>query len=105
MSDEQEKEGIKIIDRRRSDSSGNERDTKSEEKESSMTDDKINKKTSAANPLETNASNKQNTAMDEMPAIGFSEFVMSFATQALMQLGAMQPPAGVNIPKDVNAAQ
>jgi hypothetical protein len=37
--------------------------------------------------------------------IDLSAFVMSLATQALMQLGAMQPPAGVTVPVDHESAK
>lgn len=37
--------------------------------------------------------------------INFSSFVMSFATQALMQLGVIPPPDGVSVPKDPQAAK
>ena len=38
-------------------------------------------------------------------AIDFVSFFMSLATQALMQLGEMEAPAGVAMTKDLDAAQ
>ncbi len=35
----------------------------------------------------------------------FGSFVMSLATQALMQLGEMQPPPGMQMEKDIEAAK
>lgn len=40
----------------------------------------------------------------EEGGIDFSSFVMSLATQALVQLGEMQPPSGMEIPIDREAA-
>ena len=35
----------------------------------------------------------------------FGSFIMSLATQALMQLGEMKPPPGMPMEKDVDAAR
>lgn len=37
--------------------------------------------------------------------INFSSFVISLATQALMQLGEMKPPPGINVPLDRESAR
>jgi hypothetical protein len=37
--------------------------------------------------------------------INFSSFVISLATQALMQLGEMRPPPGINVPLDRESAR
>ncbi len=92
MSDEKEG-GFKVVDRRRIDSEGNDRGA--EERETKPASKPVSKTPPTESP-------KQNA---DMGAIGFSEFVMSFATQALMQLGQMDPPPGVSIPKDVRAAK
>ncbi len=88
---ELEKEELKIVDRRRFDSEGKERstgeDSERSKDSSKMTDANINDSSS------------------DLPAIDFSSFAMSFATQALMQLGEIAPPAGVSIPKDILAAK
>ncbi len=44
-------------------------------------------------------------APDDHDAFDFSSFIISLATQALMQLGAMQPPSGVSVPIDKEAAK
>lgn len=41
----------------------------------------------------------------EGEGIDFSSFIMSLATQALVQLGEMRPPSGMEIPIDREAAQ
>lgn len=37
--------------------------------------------------------------------INFSSFVMSLATQAMMQMGELPPPEGMRIPVDIQAAR
>ncbi|MDZ4786595.1 MAG: DUF1844 domain-containing protein [bacterium] len=88
MSDE--KEETKIVDRRRFDADGNERSTET---------DKSNIETTSQ------ASKAKSLASEELPPIDFSSFVMSLATQALMQLGEMPAPPGVNISKNVASAK
>jgi hypothetical protein len=39
------------------------------------------------------------------PEINFVSFVVSLATQALMQMGQMSPPPGVDLKKDKNGAR
>jgi hypothetical protein len=86
-------DSFKFVDRRRVDAEGKDRGV----------DEKAAPKSDAAS---TKSSGETKSEQPAMPAeIGFSEFIMSFATQALMQLGQMQPPPGVNVPKDIRAAK
>ncbi len=39
------------------------------------------------------------------PEVNFSSFVMSLATQAMVQLGQMAPPPGMDIPVDVESGR
>lgn len=88
MNDEDKKvQGVKVADKRRFDSDGEE---KSEVPESSS-DVIANEKASDAPPEET--------------PINFGSFIMSLATQTLMQLGAMKPPPGLDIKVDREAAR
>lgn len=48
--------------------------------------------------------NQSETISDDSE-MTFEAFVYSLATQALMQLGEMPAPEGINIPKDVGAAK
>lgn len=82
-------EEIKIVDKRRFDSAGNKRST-DEEDASEAPKQKVESSADYAGDL---------------PPISFNGFVMSLATQALMQLGEIDPPAGVDLPKDVIAAK
>jgi hypothetical protein len=86
-------DSFKFVDRRRVDAEGKDRGV----------DEKTAPKSEAS---ATKSSGAPKGEQGALPAeIGFSEFIMSFATQALMQLGQMQPPPGVNVPKDIRAAK
>lgn len=88
-------DSFKFVDRRRVDAEGNDRGI-----DEKAAEPKAQAKTGADKPK------IDKTASSGPPSeIGFAEFAMSLATQALMQLGQMQPPAGFNIPKDVTAAK
>lgn len=39
------------------------------------------------------------------PEIDFSSFIMSLATQGMMQMGEVPAPEGMSIPTDLNAAK
>ena len=100
-------DSFKFVDRRRVDAEGKDR-----EAEAKGSDFKADK--NSGGEVHNNSQNKTqvksqgqaggvtHSEESNLPIeIGFSEFIMSFATQALMQLGHMQPPPGVNLPKDV----
>ena len=99
MSDEQNQEngGIKIIDRRRFDSSGNDKDSEAE--------------VTATKPVNKPAGPPVHDFITSEPPhepesdISFSSLVMSLATQTLMQLGEMGAPEGVSVPVDVEGAK
>ena len=123
MSDrDEESKGVKIVDRRRFDSDGNERSGGLSERGalqpprsapasskapvspkdgptarlSSASGEKI-----SAHPSPTSADSDDFHNVD----ITFSSFVMSLATQALMQLGEVASPPGVELPIDREAAK
>lgn len=43
--------------------------------------------------------------MDEPEPVAFTSFIMSLATQVLVQLGEMPPPSGMEIPIDLESAR
>lgn len=43
--------------------------------------------------------------MSELSKVTFNAFVMSLATQALIQLGESKAPAGIDVKEDLNAAK
>ena len=83
---EQDKE-TKVVDRRRVDEFGQDRDSQVEASGADFT----LKDSSSASAVE--------------PEINFMSFVVSLATQALMQMGQMSPPPGVDLKKDKTAAR
>ncbi len=94
MSENEESKGIKVSDRRRFDAKGNEKGDQREVSNISQAD--------------TNRKDVDAFSMKDappQPEISFGSFVVSLATQVLMQLGQMSPPPGVKIEKDVEAAK
>jgi hypothetical protein len=96
MTDDNAKQGFKVADKRRFDASGNE--TGSAESASSL---EASNKGNSADPKPDAAKPKSRPGQE----IDFSSFVMSLATQAVVQLGEMPAPAGVQIDVDVSAAK
>jgi len=123
--DEEKPSGaIKITDRRRFDSSGNVRANEfatsespakatSPSKASSNGANVTPPKPAAASPNSAAQHNnikpegqESRDSHEELESeINFSSFVVSLATQALMQMGQMSPPPGVNIEQDLVAAK
>ena len=94
MSAEEEvKQGFIIKDKRRFDDSGEEKPKSQAESEK---------------PAEATAGKTGKTveSRDAAPEeVTFSSFVVSLATQAMMQLGEIKPPDGVSIPVDLESAK
>ena len=90
------KKSFQVVDKRRFDATGHERGA--EEAESA--------------PQAASSSKTEEIAgtfrMEEAPPeseVNFSSFVMSLATQAMVQLGLMAPPPGMEIPVDVESGK
>lgn len=105
---EEKKSSFRVVDRRRFDSEGN-------EKGSAVIDPKP-----SIEPRRESAPRKESVAPsqgahadesfilrgeEEPNSVDFSSFVVSLATQALMQLGEMPAPPGYEIPQDPEAAR
>ena len=91
----EEEQGFRIVDRRRFDSDGNAKGDAAPAEESRR-------------PAERRSEASGSQAQSQPPVqqeITFSSFVMSLATQALIQLGDMPPPQGLNLPVDREAAK
>lgn len=91
-SDQEGKKSFTVKDNRRFDDAGSERAT-TEYTSTSSADKPASK---------TVPSQEPDTAHGE---INFSSFLMSFATQALMQLGLIPPPDGIPVQPDALAAK
>lgn len=87
-----EETGIRIIDRRRFDSQGQERE-----------------EGHSATPEPEKVTNQKEVNMEEAnnneDGISFSSLVMSLATQTLMQLGEMDAQGGLAVPVDLDGAK
>lgn len=104
MEDEGNRDGIRIVDRRRFDSEGKERSSEqSESKESAPKPVESKPKTETPNIQQQTASNP--APEEDEGDISFSSLLMSLATQALMQLGEMNPPEGSQVPVDPEGAK
>ena len=110
MEENDKKETFRVQDRRRFDSDGNERAGVDSAK-ASPTPPQSPPSSRKASPIpEPEAAPKpeEEFIMDdqsEPSEMEFSSFIMSLATQALVQLGDMKPPPGLEIPIDVLAAR
>ena len=89
------KGSMQVKDRRRFDSEGNERTESSEPPKQDVP------KSQPSKPAESFVMSDA----DENEAVSFTSFIMSLATQTLVQLGEMQAPQGMEIPADRDAAQ
>lgn len=96
--DQGDSKGFVVKDRRRFDSDGNERADEQEPIKPTLETTEDIRKSSAAEQLSTDEG-------AESQQLNFSSFVMSLATQALMQLGEIQPPAGMEVQVDKNGAR
>ena len=92
---EGENSGFKVNDRRLFDADGNERPVTQESKPAEKT-------TTEKRGADFVAKDKPENVP---PEIQFTSFVFSIATQALIMMGEMEPPEGINLSKDRNAAK
>ncbi len=106
---QQEKKGFQIVDKRRFDSAGEERSLREEaDKEPSRSENKPldsdREKTNPQTPTEQGFTMTESSDQQDEP-VAFTSFVMSLATQVLVQLGEMPPPTGMEIPRDLDSAR
>ena len=92
--------GFKVKDKRRFDDSGNLKEASDgkapEEEEQKIEGDDF---------VVSDSPPSGGPAASEVPPIDYSSFVLSLATQAMVQLGEMPSPPGVEIPKNPQAAK
>lgn len=123
MEDEKKGSGIKVTDRRRVDEHGDDRISGSGHDSGNLHDsgndpvsgdsslnekpqsDKIQAVPSNQAAQSAISSSEDVHVREDTNEVNFSAFVMSLATQALMQLGQIQPPAGVDLAVDRDAAR
>jgi hypothetical protein len=111
-----EDEGFKIKDRRRFDESGNRKEfdgdagdanehlASAEPSRGATTTDRVKRESGAPAQEQFVMKDSPEDSGAQLP-IDYSSFVLSLATQAMVQLGEMDPPPGVEIPKNRQAAK
>lgn len=114
MSDEsQSKSSFVVKDKRRFDMEGNEKQgDEAVERPKSINEASRPEATHKPQPANARDTHSQagadfstSDSAGEHGSFDFSSFIISLGTQALMQLGAMPPPAGVSVPVDKEAAK
>lgn len=117
MSDEnkdnrqQEDKSFKVVDKRRFDQSGSERVAESGDTEATPQPNAQPNIESVDARIQPEAADvKGFTIADgegasEPEPVSFTSFIMSLATQVLVQLGEMPAPQGMEIPRDLEAAR
>lgn len=89
----EDKQSFQVADKRRFDASGNERATSSQTQGGHPTSQEI-------------AGNfKMESPAPQESTVTMTSFVISLATQAMVQMGQMSPPPGMDIPVDVESAK
>jgi hypothetical protein len=118
----EENKSFRVNDRRRFDEDGNERDSSSESRSSVTGQHNPESQETKAPQVPTpnqppsGAGAEQDGpsfvmkdnpkgSEEEGTGLSFSSFLMSLATQALMQMGEMEPPGGIKLPPDFEAAK
>lgn len=128
----EEIKGFRVNDRRRFDESGNEREGGNESvqqikppvdlssKSTSTTESDTSRASGDASSRSSSKAAAQSPADFIMrdpkpssgpdsdpstPSLSFSSFLMSLATQALIQMGEIEPPGGITLPPDFEAAK
>jgi len=90
------KKSFQVVDKRRFDATGHERTESVTEQGGSSESTKIQ---------EAGGNFRMEESKSVESEVNFSSFVMSLATQAMVQLGQMAPPPGMDIPVDVESGK
>ena len=106
MDEGKKSSGFKINDHRRFDTEGNDRsESVSQRDGSTSTSSEKSGSGSRANPDTVERKGTMNDSRSASAEITFTSFVMSLATQALMQLGQLPAPDGSRVPLDIPGAK
>ncbi len=99
MSDKERdgEQGFKVVDKRRFDGQGNEKELGQGHEGAAESDEKAQSESSFTT---VDAEERRH-----MPEITFSSFIMSLATQTLVLLGELKPPSGIDITVDKDAGK
>lgn len=104
LSDNTENTEFIVKDKRRFDSEGNEKgeETVLQEGKSTNVEQKVAEK-ELENLNHSHDAVHSHDSVDEQ--IDFSSFIVSLATQAMVQMGVMPPPPGMDLPKNKEVAR
>ena len=109
MAEDKDSKGFVVKDKRRFDSSGNEKSESEMAKQATQT---VSDKTAQqSNKPPENTESIRKESQTDKPSEGdygemnFTSFIMSLATQAMMQLGEIKPPPGMTVEIDKQAAR
>ena len=105
MDEQEQKSTLKVMDRRRVDERGEDRADSEQQNNANRNSAQDVSLGSAAEVKSAISSNDQVQVREDTEPVNFSSFIMSLATQALMQLGAIKPPEGVDLAVDAAAAR
>jgi hypothetical protein len=100
---------FQVVDKRRFDAAGQERTSANEEIPVAGGDapriEAGSPEASTATSSTTSFTISDSKAVDEAEPVAFTSFIMSLATQVLVQMGEMPPPQGMEIPIDLESAR
>jgi len=101
---------FQVVDKRRFDSTGQERTTEEEAKQtvSAATTAASGQNSAAVSEASQAAAGftmSESNPSDDSEPVAFTSFIMSLATQVLVQLGEMPAPQGMEIPIDLESAR
>jgi hypothetical protein len=117
MNDENENQKgktIQVVDKRRFDSAGQERSAETptgqielnpRSQKTIPTDKSLEAQLATDSQTTTEFTMKESNENTESEPVAFTSFIMSLATQVLVQIGEMPPPQGMEIPLDLEAAR
>lgn len=101
---------FQVVDKRRFDAAGKERSIEEQAQqevevasESPRTPTNDGSEAASSQQQESSMRRDNSTEFDE--PVAFTSFIMSLATQVLVQLGEMPPPSGMEIPRDLDSAR
>ena len=102
---ENSESGFKIKDKRRFDASGNLKGSEEAKVAASPQEKKVEASPNPKKDEITPEGLEELMGGGGVPQLNFSSFVMSLATQAMMQIGEIPAPEGVDVTTDLRAAK
>lgn len=99
----EDKKSVNVVDRRRFDSAGEERKDSSEGASAQAAQSSQSGKVTQDAQRADKGFTLEHS--DQKEEVAFGSFIMSLATQVLVQIGDMPAPQGMEIPVDLNAAR